>query len=246
MAENGLLELTALEALNLISTSDCIGWGVAMLSAGYDSPALRRLAGCYSHEHLADVLPWLEKSRQELKLERPELGALFRPYSIWLAQQILGGQLAPVLGLKRLAQLNYQLRDWDPLLRFFCELDDAADFLPQAPEEAGYLFKELESLSLIECILEECRLFLAYSEFEALPESLFREVFCPTCQTQALPVYRPMPEPLSEKLKRLWQGVGRPREAVCTQCGARELLRLDSQAGRRWWLENSGSLSETE
>ncbi len=237
---DALLELNALRQLGLIMGQNLIDWGVMALEKGYDSPALRRLAGCYSHESLADVEPWFDQALAELKLDLAtfEMGPLFRPYSRLLARQILAGDLASRLGLKRLAALLYQTPLIDRLLYFFSELDDALDFWPQDPDEAKALCPELGEMPPEDCIQAECELFLALSEHLLLREDLFLLAYCPRCETLARPVYRPMPEPWSESIKRLIARGHRPHQALCSQCLRPDPLNMSSIAGRRRYLAN--------
>lgn len=226
--------------LGLCVGQDLIDWGVMALEKGVDSPALRRLAGCYSHESLAEVEPWFDRALAELKMDLAttfEMGPLFRPYSRLLASLVLAGDLAPRLGLKRLAALLYQTPVIDRLLYFFSELDDALDFWPQDPDEAKALCPELAEMPPEDCIRAECELFLAMSEYPELREDLFLLAYCPSCETLARPLYRPMPEPWSESIKRLFARGYRPHQALCSQCLRPAPLNISSIAGRRRYLE---------
>jgi hypothetical protein len=235
-----LIELCALRNLGLLTTETAIEFGVNALIEGADSPALRRLAGAYPRDHLADVIPWLDKALTELGIEKSqfEMGAYYRPYSRLLTKQVLKGTLSPHQGLKRLAELLYLTPENDRLLYFFSELDDALDFWPQDPDEANALYPELGEMPPEDCIRAECELFLALSEHPVLREDLFLQAYCPRCETLARPLYRPMPEPWSESIKRLIARGHRPHQALCSQCLRPDPLNMSSIAGRRQYLAN--------
>jgi hypothetical protein len=239
--ENELLEISALRSLGRITGPDLIAWAVKALTEGYDSPALRRLAGCYADEALADIAPWLERALSELNIMLPTLAPDFRSYSCLLAQAVLDGELLPKLGLKRLAELLYDLPETDRLLYFFLELQDAAEIIDSETEEALCIYPELAQESLENCILAECQLFLAFSQIKDLPTELFLEAICLNCAQQDKPLYRPVPEPWTTKMHRLFAKDYRHQEAHCRHCQSKELLSLSSVAGRQNWLKNRNS-----
>lgn len=240
-----LIELCALRNLGLLTTEIAIEFGVNALIEGADSPALRRLAGAYPRDHLADVIPWLDKALTELGIEKSqfEMGAYYRPYSRLLTKQVLKGILSPRQGLKRLAELLYLTPENDRLLYFFSELEDALDFWPQDTFEAEALYPELSQMDPETCIRAECELFLAFSAFRELREDLFFLAHCPSCKMLVKQQYIPVKQPWNETLMRLIARGHQPHISVCSQCQRPEPLSLSSVAGRRKYLEQMNTMN---
>lgn len=235
------LEIAALKALGRLTGTDLIDWAVQGLTEGYDSPALRRLAGAYAREPLSEIEPWFDKALAEMEyLLSPEpLDPFFRPYSRLVAKWILNSKLPEEQGLKRLSELLYQTPQCDRLLYFFSELQDALDFWPHEPKEAFALCPELKELSPETCIRRECELFLAFSQRENLPEELFLWAYCQHCGHWARPAYTRVNQKLMDKIRKPFFSSESVYQAECAHCGTPHPLSMNTQAGRQLWLDQT-------
>lgn len=237
---DALYLLLAREALGQATAQDYLDWAYGLLESGSDSPALLRLAACSATDDLTfEIKPWFAQTLQELGLERPPLTPDF-----WLdtaevlIQQALAGQLSPELLLAHLVEVDARLPASVWLLRGFVDLNEALEML-QSPETRAYARAVYADLSaeqpLSACLLAECQLFLALRPLQP-PADLWQQVCCQHCGQQDLPGQRPLALSLAQKLQYQLQNRPRPYESVCRHCGQRELLWLQTLAGRRWWL----------
>lgn len=238
--EEQFVEIWALLQLEQARAAYLIDWGTEALAAGDDSPGLRRLAGAYAHEPLRDVLPWWQRAVRELKLTPPELGVHFRPYTRLLCQMVLRGERPSLDILQRLAQLQYQLPETDPLLYFFVELQDGLELLALDPQEAYAVYPELRGQPPEQLIAQECELFLAMSQVPELPAEMFTGMLCLRCGQISRPAYLPVKQSLKGHLLTLWKSGGKAFQAVCPACESNELEPFYSPQARWQWLTQQG------
>jgi hypothetical protein len=135
----GTVELLVRKAATSLTGDDLAGWAVRALTDGFDSPALRRLAGLDPPVTCSEAMPVFERAVRELDLAMPDSkDALYRAWLAVLAQEIVDGTRAASEALQLvhrdvLGPLNHpeDLMPWchlwegqDPVT--FRSLDDGA------------------------------------------------------------------------------------------------------------------------
>jgi len=88
----GTIELLIRKEAACLTGDDLAGWAVAALTDGFDSPALRRLAGLDPPVTCSEAMPVFERAVRELGLAVPDSkDSLYRAWLVVLAQGIVDG-----------------------------------------------------------------------------------------------------------------------------------------------------------
>lgn len=227
------------------STAELINWAIELLMQGQDTPALRRLAGCYTSEPLSESLPWFNQSLAELRIQLPADDQLISEYAAHLAREILQQSIPALQGLDQLASLNYQRQRWDPLLQPLCDLQAATELLADGLDSYAWIYEDFQADALEGLIQSECQFFLLLRQ---QPEAalILQSSYCLDCGQRALPLQAQMPERWLQKCWRLLTGRPAQSAARCAVCNSPNLLPLSRLAGRRRYLKESVAASEPE
>jgi len=97
-----LRKLVAHRAIGLATGEDHVDWALAALEAGQDSEHLRMLAGLGTNPHWQDVRDYFERAREELGQELPPVGQVIPLFVSDVAQGIVDGTVAPLLGCREI------------------------------------------------------------------------------------------------------------------------------------------------
>lgn len=235
----GLIELTAREALSEALVGEYIAWGVLALELGIDSPAIRRLAGLYAHDSSEQARHGLDRSLAELGLNKPEGDRAIGDYIALTARRILRGELEPVLGLSRLSQLNYARVVREALLQTMCDLQAAAELRDDQLANYTWLYPDFDARPLDELIRQECELYLKLRD--TAPPDLLETSWCLACGQRDKPLSQARTQ---NWLKTLWRMVSQHpvlKEPVCRHCGHAELMPLSHPEARQRFLREASA-----
>lgn len=93
---DALTSVLVARAAGELSGEEMVDWAVDALSAGFDSPSLRVLAGLMPSEALVrDAEPILRQAVRELGIQVPDLEAMRRAYVPIVCRALLQGDLSP-------------------------------------------------------------------------------------------------------------------------------------------------------
>jgi len=126
--------------LGSANAKDAAQWATDALEDGFDSPALRQLAGLdlnllASRHEAKDIL---RKAIGELSIPFPEKGAALRSYAAYIAGEIESGRLDPVSGVKEVHKCVLSPLNHPEDLMTWCYLDDGlhpTEFTPLEGDE---------------------------------------------------------------------------------------------------------------
>ena len=149
----GTMLLAGREALDRVSARDYIDWAVNALSEGFDTPALRRLAGLDLEGTAVaeDARAEWRAACVELEIQAPSKQGAVKAYVANLAREIVEGRIGPVAGAERIhAEVLTPLNHPQDLMAW-CFLWEGL-----SPDS----YRELEGVALDEAILRTARSFV--------------------------------------------------------------------------------------
>lgn len=98
----GTIELLVRRVGGALTGDHVAGWGVGALTEGFDSPALRQLAGVESPT-LSDTMPLFQRAVEELQLAMPRSSDdLYRAWLRELTRKLIDGELSTSEALDRI------------------------------------------------------------------------------------------------------------------------------------------------
>lgn len=143
----GTVRLLALHAFENATALDCVQWATDALAGGWDSPALRILAGLDLGQlpSVWDATPYLERSLAELHIPLPDREWIVRQYVDDLALQIVRGRIPPreaveIVHRVAIAPLSHPL-DLQP----WCDLSGGLDPHSRAPVGEAHVDEEIRA-----------------------------------------------------------------------------------------------------
>ena len=113
--------------LNSATAAHAAQWATDALEDGFDSPAVRELAGL-DLDPLASVFEAehvLLQALRELSIPFPEKATALRAYAVFLAGEISAGRLDPVAGVRKVHQCVVSPLNHPEDVMPWCYLDDA-------------------------------------------------------------------------------------------------------------------------
>lgn len=237
--------LLAQAALGEARAAELVDWAVARLERGEDTEPIRILAGLDRDGHAADAADWFRKAVASLGMEPTSDGDALEGYARALVEAVADGTVASRDGVARLVTLHNDITfgtRHEPALELyhFVTLDDALDLMDTGGDVYTSLCPGLTPDNADAFVRDEARLVLAFADLE-VPAGLFRTAYCGGCGRRVVPATR-IVEPWYLRWEWVRRLVRRPAEAVsyCPSCGGEDLTWLNTQAGRKRYLEEGG------
>ena len=111
-----------------LAAETAVKWATEALVDGFDTPALRRLAGATPRlTSSEEIEPDVRKALDELHIGRPSDLDILSRYETEIVEAILDGRLSPLAGLSDLYENVVLGSDYDWRFLPWCYLDDGLD-----------------------------------------------------------------------------------------------------------------------
>jgi hypothetical protein len=237
--------LLAAAVLDKARAAELVDWAVARLERDEDTQPIRILAGLSRDGPAVDAVDWFRKAVASLGGNPADPGAALDGYARALVEAVADGTMDGREGVARLVTLYNDVTcctRHEPALELyhFVTLDDALDHMHAGDDVYTALCPGLAPDTAAGFIRDEARLVLAFAELD-VPHNLFRTAYCGGCGRRVVPE-KHIEGPWYLRWWRIRRLVRKPVAATsyCPSCGGEDLTWLDTQAGRKRYLEEVG------